>query len=137
MSDKYDEVANKIIMDYFQADNYNYDQEGVIALLKRVFPPPAEDARQLLVKIESILEEWYCGAPYERCADDAAAEISRFAESCVEPWREAMLKIANYANVGARVESLRIGTGSTNHYSVIESWARALLSDSPAKEAAK
>lgn len=130
MSDKYDEVANKIIMDYFQADNYNYDQEGVIALLKRVFPPPAEDARQLAELVLSEVEE---GTPHNRhyrtrTTDEAAAEISRFAESRVEPWREAIKKIA-------RDEVSPLGDVCPEDYDRLRSIARALLSDSPAKEA--
>lgn len=136
--DKYDEVANKIIMDYFQADNYNYDQEGVIVLLKRAFPPPAEDARQCAKKVLQVYGLTIYGHfdedDYQEVAlQKAAAEIESFAQSRVAPWREAL----NWVTHLLCGQGKRGGAPESGEIEEATADARALLSDSTAKEAAK
>jgi hypothetical protein len=110
---------------------------GITMRLRSAFPPPAEDARKCTWNITRIVHRE--DGPDSVDIDKAAAEIESFAESRVEPWRDA-LRVST--------EQLEAMNCSASHAA---SWVeprsdattkqiaknRALLSDSPAKEGTK
>lgn len=133
MLDKCAEVANAILLDIGSLD---YDPDRAASIIRSAFPPPAEDAWQL---VKNIRRGGFSGVPsggfnvFDLKDDEAAAEISRFAESRVEPWREALKR--------ARAEMLELhggdGDSITEDCCCIRDIDDFLLSDSPAKEDAK
>lgn len=125
MPDKYDEVAKNIQALYHQGV-YVGETEKISAILRSAFPetPPAEDARRLREKIMELYRAPFMALDWEKMTD---AEISRFAQSRVEPWREALREAVDLLN-------------ASQDYWTQEDWDDVsrfgeMLSDSPAKEA--
>lgn len=135
--DKYDEAAERAyhILTGCRTVPEHY-KTHLVSYLRSAFPPPAEDARELAVRIVgNSVQEFSRKKSIEDYAWKAAAEISRFAESRVEPWREALHKMVGYADMESWRSSSYRGTGDPDHYRIMANMGRALLSDSPAKEA--
>lgn len=132
MPDKYDEVAKNIQALYHQGV-YVGETEKISAILRSAFPetPPAEDARRLREKIMELYRTPFMALDWEKMTD---AEIESFAQSRVEPWREA---------AKAMCDSYKQGhdCGDWGNWDLEQDMPyvnlRALLSDSPAKEAEK
>lgn len=79
--DKYDDTTNDIFNIFDTANSREFKWNWVKKTLKSAFPPPAEDARQLAREVYDN---------YGHNKNDAEERIERFAESRVEPWREAL-----------------------------------------------
>lgn len=109
--------------------------------LRSAFPPPAEDARQVLERMYfNACEPLPTGAKLAIMLDVLSAGIERFAESRVEPWREALVDMIDYAEDAysdycAKMGDYRKASQEGMRREIDK--ARALLSGSPAKEATK
>lgn len=145
--DKHDEVARLV---YYDDDGTGKTSvERLAAILRRAygksaFPPPAEDARQAWkLALRTFNEKQLEGSGYKHIdidvpGDDvAAAEIESFAQSRVEPWREAVDDFMSFEyRRGVSCQKRQMEPPlRCKCRSCIEERARALLSDSPAKEA--
>lgn len=119
---------------------WDYDYGGVaeaqkaLGDLRSAFPPPAEDAMQCA---KHVIDASHQNIETDEIdLTEAAIYVEAFAESRVEPWREALR--AESALLRAWAKESRDGGWSTHQVEPMRKRADAidaLLSDSPAREA--